>query len=64
VTEEQQIQAIADGALGVANDLSLAGQHVSAAKVAALIQLARVLWTRLQETPAAPAPEAPKLEAV
>ena len=56
--EEKQIQLIMDAAQGTANDLSLAGKHLAAVNVMALIQLARVFWTRLQP-PAMPAVEPP-----
>lgn len=60
MTEQEQVQAIADGAQFVANELSLAGQHVSALRVAGLVQLARVLWTRLNPPKADEPPVAPK----
>lgn len=60
--EVKQVQAIVDSAQGVANDLSLAGQHFAAARVQGLIQLARALWTRIQ--PAEAPQDPPKLEAV
>lgn len=43
MTEVEQIQAILDGAQAVANGLSLAGDHLGAARVVALIQLTRAL---------------------
>jgi hypothetical protein len=51
MTEEEQVQAIVDGAQNAANDLSLTGQHVAALRVVGLVQLARVMWTRLGTPP-------------
>lgn len=52
MTETEQVQAIVSGAQGVADELSSASQHVSALRIAGLIQLTRALWTRLQPPPA------------
>lgn len=63
MTEQRQVQAIVDAGQLVANELSLTGQHLAAANVQALIQLVRVLWTRLQP-PAEVPNDPPKLEAI
>lgn len=47
MTEQEQVKAIMDGAQGIANELSLDGEHVSALRVVGLVQLTRALWTRL-----------------
>lgn len=53
MTEADQVQAIANGMQATADALSIAGDHVGAARVAAGVQLLRGLWTRLRppETP-------------
>lgn len=56
MTELEQVQTLIGGAHEAADNLSLAGEHLPAARIQALIQLTRVLWTRLH--PPAPAAEA------
>lgn len=60
--EEAQVKLIMEAAQGTANDLSLAGKHLAAVNVTALIQLARVFWTRLQPPQPEPAVEEPVKE--
>jgi hypothetical protein len=60
--EERQVQLIVNAAQATTNDLSLAGKHLAATNVSALIQLARVLWTRLHPPVAEAPPEAPAKE--
>jgi hypothetical protein len=55
MTEDKQVQAIQDAAISVANALSMVGNHIEAAKVAALIQLNRALYTRHVAARQAPA---------
>lgn len=49
--EAEQVSAIVSGGASVVDRLSLEGRHLDAGRVSALVQLARVLWTRLQSPP-------------
>lgn len=64
--EQKQVQAIVDSAQAAANDLSFLGNHIAASNVAALIQLTRVLYTRLNPPKPVeePAKEPHRLESV
>lgn len=60
--ETAQVQTLLDGALLVANSLSMEGRHLDAARITGLIQLTRALRERLRPPPDTERP--PKLEAV